>query len=531
MKTKEWRCVLMKKMLLALLFLLLFPLPDGMAEVPAFQQFLSAHYEDWAVLDQSVCAPSAAAVMEKEKQKALLVAHLKDGQWQAAVLNSSIVSDDRFTYRVLMDTDADLFLSCLPSSENTLSLSLTFHREKDTWHFAALDSSYLSYAGQAPVPVYLENHIFLSASEQLLRRSWELRDENDNPLIGRSLPPVSSVFTPEETDLAHLDLLELPFDANGYGSDDDGRVREIYLQRLFQAKIASQDAYASYTYQSGLLTDETMQFIAQSPEGELILLCGRYTEKGGWVFYGSSPLPQGAIFGYENFGDYVVLPDRDMGVRVGPYPSGKWGITGVISGDFWEAGPGWIANYSESSADFDPLWGDHPWDDIASLRWESLPKTFGEAIALSDPAAWATPQNPNPDHRLHLRESPSQTARSLGKFWNGAPVRVLKKGKEWSKVRVGSQEGYMMSKYLSFGQSIRKISPHLSRKNAVEPVTSIVWHGIFQPDRLAPWEIGEGSPLVVIGLTGDNRQYILWDPLLDRTGTVPVNALTVGSDG
>ena len=62
--------------------------------------------------------------------------------------------------------------------------------------------------------------------------------------------------------------------------------------------------------------------------------------------------------------------------------------------------------------------------------------------------------NPDPKDRLHLRKSPSTTAESLGKYYNGAPITALEdNGRGWMRVRIGDKSGsvtgWMQKKYLS----------------------------------------------------------------------------------
>jgi hypothetical protein len=70
-----------------------------------------------------------------------------------------------------------------------------------------------------------------------------------------------------------------------------------------------------------------------------------------------------------------------------------------------------------------------------------------------------------------LREKPEISARSLGEYYSGAPMRVLEKGKTWSRVRVGGREGYMPNQSLAFGKELRALDPILERKAAVRRVT------------------------------------------------------------
>ena len=58
--------------------------------------------------------------------------------------------------------------------------------------------------------------------------------------------------------------------------------------------------------------------------------------------------------------------------------------------------------------------------------------------------------NPKSTQVLNLRESPSQSARSIGQYRNGTQVKVVSYGSTWCEVYVGTRHGYMMTQYLSF---------------------------------------------------------------------------------
>jgi len=49
---------------------------------------------------------------------------------------------------------------------------------------------------------------------------------------------------------------------------------------------------------------------------------------------------------------------------------------------------------------------------------------------------------------LRMRKEASQKSRIVGEFPNGTVVEVLEVDGEWAKVRIGNQEGYVMTKYL-----------------------------------------------------------------------------------
>ena len=54
---------------------------------------------------------------------------------------------------------------------------------------------------------------------------------------------------------------------------------------------------------------------------------------------------------------------------------------------------------------------------------------------------------------LRLRAAASDKSRVLDAYAKGTEVTVLKKGPEWTKVRVRNKTGYMMSKMLTFKNS------------------------------------------------------------------------------
>jgi len=53
--------------------------------------------------------------------------------------------------------------------------------------------------------------------------------------------------------------------------------------------------------------------------------------------------------------------------------------------------------------------------------------------------------------KLNLREQANANARVLGQYANGTPVTVVQSGSAWSLVKIGGQQGYVMSKFLSTG--------------------------------------------------------------------------------
>ena len=98
------------------------------------------------------------------------------------------------------------------------------------------------------------------------------------------------------------------------------------------------------------------------------------------------------------------------------------------------------------------------WHILIMRNGDRFRSGFVPANSLQAPET-AVVNNPNAKDRLHLRTAPNATAQSLGKYYNGVKVQVIGQNAEtgWSKVRVGAAEGYMMDKYLAFGNNAGKV--------------------------------------------------------------------------
>lgn len=71
-------------------------------------------------------------------------------------------------------------------------------------------------------------------------------------------------------------------------------------------------------------------------------------------------------------------------------------------------------------------------------------------------------------YMLRLREKPSTSAKVLDAYPRGTKVTILKKGSEWTKVKVGGKTGYMQSDKLLYA----KYKTEAERKTIVSNDTS-----------------------------------------------------------
>ena len=111
--------------------------------------------------------------------------------------------------------------------------------------------------------------------------------------------------------------------------------------------------------------------------------------------------------------------------------------------------------------------------DLFTDPLSDLSGSMEEWAGQIDPSGLAVVCNPDPADRLHLRTKPSREADSLGKFWNGTPVRVLDERDGWCQVEIGTDGrliGWMMKKYLAFGSKMNSVTPCFSQQILREDV-------------------------------------------------------------
>ena len=92
----------------------------------------------------------------------------------------------------------------------------------------------------------------------------------------------------------------------------------------------------------------------------------------------------------------------------------------------------------------------------------------GSGTTTTSQTAWVN--NPKATQVLNLRETPSQSARSIGQYRNGTKVKVVSRGSTWCEVYVGTRHGYMMTRYLSFdGNYVKPSYPDYSYPVYTQP--------------------------------------------------------------
>lgn len=122
---------------------------------------------------------------------------------------------------------------------------------------------------------------------------------------------------------------------------------------------------------------------------------------------------------------------------------------------------------------------------------------------IGSPDNMAVVNNPKPTERLHLREKPSYSSESLGRYYNGVRVEVLDKDDEWTHVLIGELEGYMRTEYLDFkspwpqsGMPVMEIynpGPLANMKLRLEPDMNAAYDGVYK----------NGTKVIMMGFTAE----------------------------
>ena len=184
------------------------------------------------------------------------------------------------------------------------------------------------------------------------------------------------------------------------------------------------------------------------------------------------------IFHTGNGGVQLEWQDKDGRYHTAGYArraDGIWQLSWTMnSGEntedfaFVYCGVEWEHNGGSSN---DIYFGSMPNLSLMEADIEKLPRNRAELMKFVDRSDWAVVNNPNPADRLHLRTEPKRDAKSLGKFYNRTPVKVLQQKGDWCKVQIGADgylTGWMMKKYLAFGDQMDAVDCAFPDKTFVE---------------------------------------------------------------
>lgn len=151
-------------------------------------------------------------------------------------------------------------------------------------------------------------------------------------------------------------------------------------------------------------------------------------------------------------------------MSIGRRADGKWGAVGALGEDYFALGSCWVSD-GTLWWNADPAIGTTPWNDITCMDWESLPRSMDEAKAMLDPSRWLRRTTPTRRTGFICGSIRTRTAALSANTTTGTPLRVIAQEGDFTKVRIGNQVGYMMTKYLLFGEAINRPGNGAARKN------------------------------------------------------------------
>ena len=471
------------------------------AEVTALlQSALPAH----TVAHAGQCGDTAAAVLTDGQTQTLCVAEKNNGEWALVICNPAALRQDTAVTSLYLDTDETLYWSY--GSFGPVCDTYRATRLEGQWRMVSLVSRETHENGNST-----ESHTWYGTG--CLNYASFFCDENDNVADCRVYTPVPAQWLDGLMSLSVYDDASFPKPNQYY--------THSWLSDEATAKAAV-ELFPGDTYLGGCAKEKHLEFFLETPEGKRIIAVCTQNHTDGWRITRSKPLPEGTTYGYENFSSSLVI--GDLVVNVGPVDETTCGITYIYnmedmaSGEtMFRLGKNWVSD--SSPLGYGNCFGDHPWADISAIDWNSLPRTFGEALAVMDVSNWAVVNNPNPQDRLHLRTEPKKTATSLGKYYNGTPVRIVGTQGEWAAVNIFGVTGWMKQEYLAFGQAGHQVEP-------VFPARVFAWsngnHGVFSGPSASKPLVSSENPqqdLLVLGIVGE-EWYHVWFPEDDVTGYV-----------
>jgi uncharacterized protein YgiM (DUF1202 family) len=127
----------------------------------------------------------------------------------------------------------------------------------------------------------------------------------------------------------------------------------------------------------------------------------------------------------------------------------------------------------------------------------------------------ATVNSPDPYIRVPLREQPRDSAKSLGKYYNGVTALVLEQPQNaWVKVRIGDLEGWFEQKFLAMDAptgSVASFIPTVTVSNPDDPGLNLRSAQSFQSETKTTYS--NGKSVRVLGVTEDFVHVLTEDGL------------------
>ena len=465
---------------------------------------------------------TAACFAETDGVKRLVVLERHDGVWQVVIDNPTALIQDRAWPQLLVDSDNAVFWTYTLSDTEMVR----YHSSRNADGIWNPVDQYYSDSGFGEY-THVWSTLWDDAHGGEIVRTFAIYDENDNDHGIHEMEVLPATWMAGCVQLDMFDVSRFPtmfIETNDYYSYENTR---------FFCEAAG-TLMPEYTFIKGMLKNSAMHFLMEKPDGNRVYVICEYMSHRVVNLIESSPLPAGTVLGYETFTDSLWIDGRCVTVQL--LHNGKAGLEYIYDDRAYITGFGGFLFFGDrtvwSGADGTPkciLYGNHPWDDITEIDWSRLPRQLDEAAAQMDASPYAMVVNPDPKDRLHLREQADKGSHSQGKYYTGAPVKILSVTGDWAQVELGGQRGYMMKRYLTFGQAGDALyldvspMPQLSAANEQLKVYKEPQIGDYTWNTNA-----DGNTMKVIGIIG-NDWYCVWFPATGEYGFVRQSDLWAGN--
>ena len=457
-----------------------------------------AAYPGYAIVSSASGNGFDVFALENAEKTALCV--VEDGR--LTVANERLFETGR-GMNVFVDTDGESLFVGYDMEYEYITLHAV-HRD-GVWSDADVTCTAQEPSGGATL--YSETNWF--AADGLLYAEYAVYDENENMQSGserRYAIPVGADF---DMSLGGIDMTRFPKSVEGLST----------TYNMFPTGLAAPLMDEGDTLlQIGVYPACTV-LLLQKADGSVRVRVSERND-GANVWRDSVTLSGSAALDLFHAGDnQIFLEENGKEFFFSRTRLGRWLFTGMMDEDILNVGVDCVrVDESDGVGRNDGyVYGESEPLDLMKIPVEQWPTSREEAVARLDTDAYAFVNNDNPKDRLHLREKPDRSAKSLGKFYNRTPVQILSWDGDWAHVRIGAGdanlEGYMMTRYLARGggnQDVRCAFETLMPLEELEGGAPI-YRG---PDDAAEeiGRFGQNGSEYVIGVYGDDWVIVMtWD--------------------
>ena len=175
-------------------------------------------------------------------------------------------------------------------------------------------------------------------------------------------------------------------------------------------------------------------YLAETPEGALVLLCGTLREASGWTIVESAPLPAESVISNSDDMDRIDLGFAYCTVR--RYHDDVWGIHSTGWREM-AVGPRWIGGFGSLTR----IFGIHPWGDLTTVDWISLDDSYEGLLQSLDISAMAMPAHGTRQDRTPIYPSPDDSGEPIAELFGEIMLYVVEKQDGWTRVCLGPEDG------------------------------------------------------------------------------------------